>query len=209
VCCADGSVRTNVVTNGEGSCGIGVINGSSSRRIHWPSPAIAGFSIGSSALGGHPISGSVKLVLVGVIARSEPRSSFAACSPVSPVSAARFPFTHSIVVKTTAFRTWFFSSPNQETARSRSLIQGAIVGGFAITSGVTRTGAPSGTVPRCGSITIARWSASPAPYVPRSSSIPSARNASSATRGGGTSVKTVFLTPRVCPVAWRSAIFTW
>jgi hypothetical protein len=49
------------------------------------------------------------------------------------------PFTHSIVVKTIAFSAWFFSSPNHETARSRSLIHGASVGGFAITSCVTRT----------------------------------------------------------------------
>jgi hypothetical protein len=57
-----------------------------------------------------------------------------------------------------------------------------------------------------GSITSVRVSAS---LVPFTSSMPSGRNASDAFFGGGTSVKTVFFTPRECPVAWRSATFTW
>ena len=116
--------------------------------------------IGTSGFGGQPISGSVKFEGNGVEVGSEPRSSCAASSPVSPVSCAFVPFTHSIVVKTTALSTWFFSSPNQEAARRRSLIHGPKVGGFATTSAVTRmlAASASATVPFAASIVVTRTS---------------------------------------------------
>ena len=82
-----GSPRTNVVTNGAGTPGMGVMKGSFSRGIHWPSPVSGGLMSGSSGFGGQPISGSLKLaggdaLLPWFSARI---SSCASFSPVSPV----------------------------------------------------------------------------------------------------------------------------
>ncbi len=186
--------RTNDVTKaGALPLGAGVMNGSLSSAIHCPSPGRRGETTVFIGGGGQPI--------LGVGKRRRKRRRLRQPELVlhflrgAAVRKLRVPTIER--VNATALTHCIRSSPNDGIARTRSTAQVTRLPGRARSSRSTRTNSlPDTTLPRVGSMTTVRSSAS-------ISTMPSSRQRNVALRATGSSAYVSWTTPSICPVCWR------